>query len=206
MSELQLKTKRGWAPTQRAFRRLLGWLDEGGDSGGRSYLEMHRRLVAYFDRKNCPTPDELADKTLNRVARRLEEEEGAIVTETPAKYCYTVARHVFMEHLRETRKADALVDDARLRPHVNDLAAAEAAREKELKEKMLDCLEECAGKLGPRDRELIIRYYTGKGRARIEGRRALAEELGVTVNALSIRACRIRDKLEGCVGRCVGAE
>jgi DNA-directed RNA polymerase specialized sigma24 family protein len=205
MSELQAKTKRGWAPTQSAFRRLLGWLDEGRDSDGRSYLEMHRRLVAYFDRKNCSTPDELADETLNRVARRLEE-EGAIVTETPAKYCYTVARHVFMEHLRGTRKANALIDDARLRPSVDDLAAAEAARERELKEKMLDCLEECAGKLEPPNRELIIRYYTGKGRARIEGRRALAEELGVTVNALSIRACRIRDKLEECVRRCAGTE
>jgi hypothetical protein len=41
--------KRGWVPTQGAFRRLLGWLDEESDSGGRSYLEMRRRLVLYFE-------------------------------------------------------------------------------------------------------------------------------------------------------------
>jgi hypothetical protein len=35
---------------------------------------MHHRLVAYFDRKNCSSPADLADETLNRVARRLEEE------------------------------------------------------------------------------------------------------------------------------------
>ena len=67
---------------------------------------------------------------------------------------------------------------------------------------MLDCLERCADKLEPPNREIIFRYYTGKERAKIESRRALAEELGITVNALAIRACRIRDKLEACVKEC----
>ncbi|HSO73947.1 MAG TPA: hypothetical protein VLU47_03850, partial [Blastocatellia bacterium] len=74
-------------PTQGAFHRLLGWLDEESDSGGQRYLEIRRRLVLYFDRKNCRTPDELADETLNHVTPRLEE-EGAIITDTPANYCY----------------------------------------------------------------------------------------------------------------------
>jgi len=56
---------------------LLKWLDGGADSGGERYLEIRRRLVSYFDRRNCTSPDELADETLNRVARRLEE-KGAI--------------------------------------------------------------------------------------------------------------------------------
>jgi DNA-directed RNA polymerase specialized sigma24 family protein len=208
MSELsaqKLGRKKDWALTPRAFHRLLEWLDEGADSGGEKYLEMRRRLVQYFDRKNCLAPDELADETLNRAARRLEE-EGVIETEAPAKYCYTVARFVFMEHLRATEKAGALLDDARTSSPLNHPAAAEAAREKEFAEKRLDCLERCAAQLEPRQRELITRYYAGKERERIENRRALAEELGVTVNALSIRACRIRDKLEECVRRCVGAE
>jgi len=29
---------------------LLEWLDDGIDSQGEKYLEMRRRLVAYFDR------------------------------------------------------------------------------------------------------------------------------------------------------------
>ena len=66
--------KKGWALTEGAFSRLLSWLDEGSDSGGEKYLETRRRLVSYFDHKNCLAPDELADETLNRVARRLEEE------------------------------------------------------------------------------------------------------------------------------------
>ena len=197
--------KKGWTLTPGAFRRLLDWLGEGTDSGGQSYLDMRRRLVAYFDRKNCRAPDDLADETLNRVARRLEE-EGVTESEAPAKYCYIVARFVFMEHLRGAQKTDALLDDLRRRPRGNNFSAFEADDEQDIKEKMLNCLERCAGKLEPRSRETIIRYYVGKERVKIENRRALAEELEITMNALSIRACRIRDKLEDCVRRCVGAE
>ena len=200
------KQKRDWTLTSAAFHRLLGWLDRGADSAGREYLEMRRRLVAYFDRKNCPAPEELADETLNRVARRLEE-EGVEESDSPAKYCYIVARFVFMEHLRGARKHAALLDERRRgRPHHNNPGVSEAEDDYGIKEKMLDCLERCTGKLEPRSREIIIRYYAGKGRAKIENRRALAEELGVTMNALSIRACRIRDKLEACVRECAGSE
>ena len=204
MSELSAKVteaKKDWTLTQRALRRLISWLDEGAGSEGGKYLEMRQRLVAYFDRKNCDTPDDLADETLNRVARRLEE-EGAIESETPARYCYIVARFVFMEHLRATRKGNALREDLSRQSH--DLAPFAADDDKEVKEKLLNCLERCMGKLEMLNREIITRYYIGKERVKIENRRALATELGITMNALSIRACRIRDKLEDCVRRCAG--
>src|SRR5215467_6390514 len=91
--------QRDWSLSQDAFTKLLNWLDEGNDSKGERYLEIRRRLVQYFARKNCLSPDELADETLNRVARRLTE-EGAIESDTPAHYCYIVARFVFLEQLR----------------------------------------------------------------------------------------------------------
>lgn len=85
--------KKNWTLTSDAFNRLLEWFDEGINSDGRNYLQMRERLVAYFDRKNCLTPDDLTDETLNRVARRLEE--SVIESETPAKFCYITARFVF---------------------------------------------------------------------------------------------------------------
>lgn len=190
--------------TAPAFRRLLAWLDESTDSEGHRYLEMRRRLVAYFDRKNCPASDELADETLSRVARRLEE-EGAIESEAPARYCYIVARFVFMEHLRKSQKERAALDEIKQRERDKNAAASEVKDQKEFKEKILDCLEQCTAKLEASNREVITRYYTGKQRAKIDNRRALAESLGITMNALSIRACRIRDKLEVCVRQCAGA-
>jgi DNA-directed RNA polymerase specialized sigma24 family protein len=141
---------------------------------------------------------------LNRVARRLEE-EGVIESDAPAHYCYIVARFVFMEHLRETQRDGVLATELRQESHADDLAAFGAEEERKMKEQRLNCLEQCLSKLESLSREIITRYYVGKARVKIEHRRELAEELGITINALSIRACRIRDKLEACVRQCVGA-
>lgn len=191
--------------TPRIFQGLLDWLDEGTNSDGQKYLELRRRLVAYFDRKNCSNFEELADETLNRVARRLEE-EGRIESDTPAKYCYVVARFVLMEHLRETQKERVMVESIRRQHRNQNVAEHHAHEEKEIKEKRLNCLERCTLQLDPNSHKLITRYYVGKDRVKIENRRALAASLDLTMNALAIRACRLRDKLEACVRQCLRAE
>jgi DNA-directed RNA polymerase specialized sigma24 family protein len=189
---------------RRAFRKFLDWLDLGIDSNGEKYLEIRRRLVQYFDRRNCALPDELADETLNRVARRLAE-EGEIRDVTPAHYCYLVARFVFLEYQRRPDRADISTEvlpglPAAI-PGVPGSAEADAA---EVREKRMNCLEQCLQNLQAGQRELIVEYYRGEGGARIEHRGTLAARLGVTANALSIRACRIRTMLERCVKTCCG--
>jgi len=203
MKEVSTKTQRkaDWSLSESSFNRFLEWLDEGADSQGQKYLDMRRRLVTYFDRKNCLSPDDLADETLNRVARRLEE-EGEIESESPAKYCYTVARYVFLESLRSKPSQEVALDDVSERK--KDLGSNDDAEEQEKKELMLTCLERCTAKLDEASRDLIVRYYHGKERVKIENRRAMAEALGISTNALTIRACRIRDKLEDCVKKCMG--
>ncbi len=195
-------SKKTWSITSGAFQRLLEWLDEGKNSNGQIYLEMRTRLVTYFDRKNCLLPDELADETLNRVARRIQE-EGKIECESSAKYCYITARFVFMESLRGKDQSSVSLNHI-LEEKGRQIAAVEPNDETEIREKRLNCLEQCVEKLEASNREIIIRYYFGEERIKIENRRALAESLQITVNALSIRACRIRDKLEICVKKCVG--
>lgn len=187
--------------TAHAFNRLLVWLDEGSDSQGLKYLEMRARLVAFFDRKDCSAPDELADETLNRIARRLDEEE---ITEsaTPARYCYIVARFVFLEHLRGKQKEHAIVTDLSNQGQASGTASRDDANEQ--KQRLLSCLEQCLDSLDSTQREIIARYYIGQEREKINNRRELAQHLGISPNALSIRACRIRDKLEACVSRCLG--
>jgi DNA-directed RNA polymerase specialized sigma24 family protein len=183
---------------------LLGWLDQGAPSNGQSYLDLRLRLVAYFDRKNCLTPDELADETLNRVARRLEE-EGVIVSDTAAHYCYIVARFVFLEYLRE--RIDEVSLDAVTGHGAADKPAMFGSNDESARrEQLLRCLDQCTEKLEPAHRDLILSYYHGQERVKIENRITLAQQLGITANALSIRACRIRDKLEACVRECAGKE
>jgi len=189
--------KRSWTPTEPAFRKFLQWLDQGIDSNGERYLEMRRRLLRYFDHKHCLASDDLADETLNRVARRLEE-QGAITEATPAQYCYIVAKFVFLEYLRQAHP-QAEASEANL----SSMSLAHAAHPgAEAEEKRMQCLEQCLEKLGADERELILEYYRGGQHEKIRGRRQLAERLALTLNALSIRACRIRTRLEGCVNRC----
>ena len=194
-----MNEKKEWTPTPKAFQRLLTWLRADEADAGVGYLDMRRRLVAYFDRRQCSDPDDLADEVFNRVARRLEE-EGITESETPAKYCYIVARFVLMEHRREAHKAQRLVNEMRVH---SGAASQRMAEESSSNEAMLTCLERCADRLQPRDRDTIVRYYAGSGRQKIENRRSLAGVLGISVNALSIRACRLREALHECVRRCL---
>ena len=193
-----------WALTPSAFQRLLRWFGGETDSSGQSYLDLRQRLVAYFDRKNCAAPDELADETLNRVARRLEEENG-IISDSPTHYCYIVARYIFMEYLRGIEKKEVPLDRILRQPAADNLTASKSEDERVHREKLLSCLDHCTEKLVPLNRDLIISYYYGERGVKIENRRALAAQLGITVNALGIRACRIRDKLEDCVVNCIGS-
>jgi DNA-directed RNA polymerase specialized sigma24 family protein len=193
----KVEHKKDWTLTSGAFQRLLDWLDGSTDSSGEMYLEMRRRLADYFDRKNCTSPDELADETLNRVARRLEE-EGAIVSDAPAHYCYIVARFVFLESLRQQQpRESAETNDVRL------AAPPDSSEEKQENERRWECLEHCMAEMDTDNRQLIINYYRGEQREKIQNRRAMAERLGITLNALSIRACRIRTTLEHCIRKCL---
>jgi hypothetical protein len=184
------RLKSEWAPSQAAFRQFLIWLDGGVDSNGERYLEMRRRLEEYFARKRCASPRDLADDVLNRVARRLEE-EGAI-PDPPARYCYIVARFVFLESLR--------TPDRHLTQLPADFARADGSNPPDTR---LDCLERCLKRLSASDSDLIVEYYSHDQRTRLVRRRQLAERLALTANALAIRACRIRARLEQCVGDCI---
>lgn len=188
--------------TELAFTRLLAWLDDGVDSHGDRYLEMRRRLVSYFDRRNRPDADGLADETLNRVSRTLEQ-TGAIATRPPARYCYVIARFVLLEDLRRNRRhvpfdEPRSVEASRVRSTRPD----ESAERLMLREQRLDCLDHCLGRLKSAQRDLAIEYYRDARRQRINRRRDLARRLGITMNALAIRACRIRDALLTCVEGC----
>ena len=185
--------------SQFVFERFLEWLDDGNESHGERYLEMRRRLVSYFDRRNRPAADELADETLNRVARTLEQ-SGVIITRPPARFCYTVARFVLLEDLRRERRYMGL-DETRL--GIDGRASVfEAAEDVTLREQRLDCLDRCLNQLKPAQRALIVDYYRDTGRQKNERRREQAHRLGISMNALAIRACRIRDSLLKCLEAC----
>jgi DNA-directed RNA polymerase specialized sigma24 family protein len=193
--------------TELAFNRLLQWLDDGVDSNGEAYLEMRRRLSSYFDRRNRLAPDELADETLNRIARTLED-AGVITIRPPARYCYVVARFVLLEDIRQREQTPVPLDEPRSADALTGLGVRLTDSQEiiALRDQRLDCLERCLQRLKPPQRDLIVEYYRDSRRQKIERRRSLAKRLGITMNALGIRACRIRDTLEACVRACCREE
>lgn len=199
--------KKDWAPTQGSFQDFLQWLDQGVDSGGEKYLEMHRRLAAYFDRKNCLTAAELADETLARVAQKLQE-KGEITELSPAHYCYVTAKFVFLEFLRHRKHGRAGLEEFAVstQPGPDSAVVSPAGDGGDEQEKMLSCLDRCLHKLSAADSELILEYYQGEKHEKIQRRRELGVRLGLSANALSIRACRIRTKVEQCVKHCCKSE
>lgn len=185
-------------PDEKAFHRLLEWLDDGRDSQGERYVEIRDRLVTYFSRRNCPAPDELADETLSRVTRRLHE-QGTIDDIVPARYCYIVAKFVMLESLRLREREAAASTDFQATTTGPPLAIDDARADRE---RRMDCLDECLGALTATDRQLILDYYRTDTASTKAQRKELADRLGLTANSLAIRAWRLRHRLEGCVQTC----
>ncbi|MDQ3802314.1 MAG: sigma-70 family RNA polymerase sigma factor [Acidobacteriota bacterium] len=148
---------------------------------------IRRRLVTIFLNRQCGEAEDLADETINRVARKVDALEGSYVGD-PAPYFYGVARKVFMEYLRRRSRP--------LRP------PPPVASRDEL-EPRLKCLDECLEKLKPESRELILRYYQEQKQAKISSHKEMSEHLRLNAGALRARAHRIRVKLEKCVLECL---
>lgn len=183
-----------WELTGDGLEGLLSLLDDDRQRAAEQYEKLRSRLIRLFGWRGCTFPEELADETINRVARKLGE-GVEIRAEDPYRYFAGVAHRVFLEVVRrEKRERTALAE-------VRHLPPAEPVSEE--KERRLGCLERCLATLSPANRQLILSFYQGEGSRRIANRKQVACLLGITVNALRIRAHRLRAQLEDCVSECL---
>jgi DNA-directed RNA polymerase specialized sigma24 family protein len=178
-----------WTLTQESFDALLTWLDQDRDRAGQKYEEVRRRLIKIFTCRGCREAEDLTDETINRVTLKLNEIKDSYTGER-ALYFYGVANKVFLEYLR---KKPVPVPPS-------------PAPEPEDSEPQYECLEQCIKQLTPSNRELVLRYYREEKRAKIENRWQLADHLGIALNALRIRAHRIRTTLQKCVQDCLAQQ
>jgi len=179
--------------TREGFDKFLFRLDPDRDRAGRKYEVLRSKLISYFDWRNCPFPEDHADEALTRVIRKVEAGEELRDVST---YVFGVARMMLLEIARHMERERAAV---------NQLPAASAIdTESDEMQKQINCLRQCLAALPEKSRELITEYYQGEGPAKINRRKELAADLGMQLNALRIRACRLREKLEQCMGRCLG--
>lgn len=182
--------------TATAFSLLLTRLDADESLAAEKYEELRLKLVKCFIWKGCPetSADDLADETLDRVAAKLAQ--GTKIQSLKAYAC-EVSRFVWLESSRK-RKEDGYGDEMpeiAVEPEISD--------EPDLR---LSCLKSCLTEVAANetDRALIIGYYdTETGEKNKDKRKNLAQQLGLTMNTLKVKACRLRVRLEKCINECV---
>lgn len=149
--------------------------------------------MRFYRWRGAVTPEELADQTLNRVARRIGE--GAPVDDARV-FALGVARMILLEEAKARVRDQRLIDEWR----------REIDSPPEPDDERMACLEKCLDALPAESRELILAYYTGERGSKIDNRRILADRLGTTLPSLRIRVHRLRERLEQCVSACVREE
>lgn len=181
-----------WVLTEEAFNGFLSCLDADTQRAGEKYEAIRWRLVKYFDWRGAHFPQECADETINRVIRKLES--GETIRDIPT-YCYGMARLVFLETLKKPDNRQVSLDEL-------NRVAAPPFQEENSDER--ECFERCLSDLPVESRHLILQYYQDERRDKINNRLAMADQLGIPLNALRNRVQRIKDKLERCVANCLG--
>lgn len=177
----------GETPGQReTFEALLVFLSPGpAEDRGQAYARAREKLEDLFRWKGLASPEDLADETLDRVARRARE--GLQAQRGPMAYVLGVARKVALEAARRQARHRSATPDR--------WAAPEPDRNTERYHQVLDA---CLQTLSTEDRRLLLDYHRGDGRGRIDGRRELADRLGMPLATLRVRAFRIRARVERC--------
>lgn len=177
--------------TQEALDGLLRALGPDREAAGDRYLAVRRNLVRFFEWRGCATPDEYADETINRCARKIAE--GEEIRDVPT-YAIGVARMLFRELGRERAKEPRPLDQAPEPRTMPELPNDE--------ERRIECLRRCLAQLTAESRDLILYYYQGDKGDKIKNRKGLSELFGIPANALRMRALRVRERLYLCTSNC----
>jgi DNA-directed RNA polymerase specialized sigma24 family protein len=167
-----------WSLTQEAFDSLLAALDPDRDTAADRYLAIHRNLVRLFEWRGCHSPDEYADETINRCARKIAEGEEI---RDLASYSIGVARMLVREMARVRTREGMPLNEA---PEPRILPP----EPKDAQETRVGCFQRCLSQLPLNHRDLIVSYYRGDKGDKIKNRKGLTQLFGIPSNTLRMRA------------------
>jgi len=185
--------RKKWSLSQEAFDGLLATLGPDRDSAATRYVDIRRNLVRFFEWRGATTPDEYADETINRCARKVGEGEQI---RDLASYSIGIARMLVRESARERAK-QALPLEEVPEPSIPPSEPGDS------QEARLACLRQCLAQLSPKNRDLILSYYQDDKSQKIRHRKNLGRLFGIRSNTLRMRALRLRQKLQLCVKGCM---
>jgi DNA-directed RNA polymerase specialized sigma24 family protein len=168
------------------FETLLKWLGPDRELAGQKYEEIRLRLIKIFVRRGCLVAEELADETIDRVCYKIQKIINTY-TGDPALYFYGVAQKVYLEYIKK-------------KPYIPPMPPVDSIEKREAR---IACLELCLERLDKPSREFILLYFQHEKQSKIDHHKQMAEQLGVTITALRMRACRIKAILQKCMGNCL---
>jgi DNA-directed RNA polymerase specialized sigma24 family protein len=183
-----------WKLTEEAFNKLLFCLSQDREEAADRYELLRRKLIRFCESNGTGAAEDGADEIINRVIRKIDE--GASITNVFA-YAFGVARMILKEFWKE-RERTSLVEK-----ELN--TNAESNRPNDDDDPRMRCFDSCLEQLSNENRKLILDYYREDRRAKINLRKELATQLSIPLNALRIRAHRVRRGLEQCVRDCLAA-
>ena len=190
---VQTVPRQKWTLNQEAFDRLLVAFDADRETAGQKYLEIRNNLTRFFEWRGCSFPEDHADETINRMAKRVGEGEEIL---NHSGYAIGVARLLLLEINKGRQREQSALAEIGATPDVYVPEDDGDSR--------LTCLRNCLQTLSPDNRELILQYYQGEKGEKIQNRKKLLDRLGIPVNTLRMRALRLRERLQSCVEECVG--
>jgi DNA-directed RNA polymerase specialized sigma24 family protein len=170
------------------YHQLLSQLDPDSTRAALEFERLRRKLVRFFESRRASFPEDEADETIHRVARRLGS--GVTVLDVEA-FAAGTARRVLYESRRGVR--------LRLVPlEVETATAPAAAAEPPEPDPRPARLRKSLATLPRESRALLLAYYaTGDdARGRIAARRRLAREWKLNASTLRTRVQRLRERVE----------
>ncbi len=180
--------KKERSPTPEEFDKLLLWFHADRNTAGENLIKIQTRLIQIFTARHCTDADELSYEVINRVAVRVDSVRDKYPS--AAHCCLAFVENVHREWLRDQQAINKAREPPKPRP------PDELEREDR-------CLTKCLALLEESERSVFERYFEGEGRARIEAREKLVEEMGSTPNALRIKAHRLRKRMRLCIEGCL---
>jgi hypothetical protein len=173
----------------RSFETLLRCLDADRDCAGKKYVDIRLTLIKFFRWNDCLAAEDLTDRTLDRVAKILQRRK----VDQVVPFIAGVGKNI----LREYWKRPAMI---RFKSEIHELRCP--AQEMTLdRRRQYANLIRCIDKLEARDREFFRKYFMSFDDA-IGGkkiaRQHLAQQFGLTLGALRVKAHRLRSEVKRC--------
>jgi DNA-directed RNA polymerase specialized sigma24 family protein len=178
--------------TPKDFSGLLEYLSPDADEAAKKYEEIRARLIKFFYFRGCFDPEALADEVINRITVKLPAERFTDA-KAFAGYFFSFASNIYLEELRQRKKSISIEEVS------SEAAAAGPSKHSAVSA----CLERCLLTHPPKERNLLLEYYSFGKSDHARERKRMATEQNISEQSLYAFVARVKKSLRDCVKNCL---